>query len=107
MPTYMKYVLEDGSELLVEAEDQPGIVEASQEEDGVEQVQADKTFNEALAGVKSSVIAFRQELAVLEMDEVEVTFGIKVATSGGLFAVVRASAEVNYTVTLKWKKPPE
>jgi hypothetical protein len=107
MPTYMQYVLDDGSELLIETEEQPGIVEAAQEEDGVETIRADKTFNEALAGVRSSVMAFRQELASLEMDEVEVAFGVKVATSGGLFAVVRASAEVNYTVTLKWKKPQE
>jgi hypothetical protein len=108
MSTYVRYVLEDGTELLVETgDDQSGIQKASRDEAGNEIVPADKKFTEALAGVKSSVMAFRKELATLEMDEVEVTFGIKVVTSGGLFAVVKASAEVNYTVTLKWKNPAE
>lgn len=106
MSTYMKYVLDDGTELLVETGDeQSGIQRASNDNAGNEVIPADKKFTEALAGVKSSVMVFRKELAALEMDEVEVTFGIKVATSGGLFAVVKASAEVNYTVTLKWKNP--
>lgn len=105
MSVYMKYVLDDGSELLVETSDeQSGIQEAGSDDADDTVIESDKSFSKALTGVKSSVMAFRKELAALEMDEVEVSFGIKVVTSSGLFAVVKASAEVNYTVTLKWKK---
>jgi hypothetical protein len=109
MTTYIEYQLEDGSTLLVEtaeAPQKPGISPAGRREEGKDVIiPAPKGFQEALAGVKSSVTTLREELAALKTDEVEVQFGIKVTSSGGIFAIVQASAEVNYTVTLKWKKP--
>jgi hypothetical protein len=105
MATYIEYTLEDGSILLVEAdEDYDGVVKAS-DSSGNRFVEASKTLNEALASVKQSVATFRHELSALETDEVEVSFGIKVVTEGGLFAIAKAGAEVNYHVTLKWKQP--
>lgn len=105
MSTFVEYVLEDGSTLLVEAEEDYGGPTKASDASGNRIVEASKKLDEALASVKNSVGTFRRELAALETDEVEVSFGIKVVTEGGFFVIAKAGAEVNYTVTLKWKKP--
>jgi hypothetical protein len=108
MATYVEYTLDDGSTLLIETtEEYEGAIKAADDGSGNRIAPAERKFSEALASVKSAVATFRQELAALETDEVEVSFGLKVVSEGGLFAIARASAEVNYTVTLKWTKPEE
>ncbi len=106
MSTYVEYQLDDQTTLLVEADEatigNAPIKAGINSEDKV--VEAARRFDEALAGVKQSVSILRREFAALETDEVEVTFGIKVASSGGIFAIVQASGEINYTVKVKWKK---
>lgn len=106
MPTYIEYKLEDGSTLLVEAESSMrGVVKASR--GGVDVVQAGKNFSEALGSIRGSLRALVAELDALKVEGAEVKFGLKAVGEAGVFAVGKVGGEMNYEVTLQWKKPPE
>jgi hypothetical protein len=106
MPTYIEYTMEDGSTFLVEGESVGvGIVKASR--DGVDVVQAGKKFTEALASVRGSLKALIEEMEALKVEEAEVKFGLKAVGEAGVFAVGKVGGEINYEVTLKWKKPEQ
>ena len=104
MATFIEYELEDGTIILIEADEPPqsGLVQASRDKDGNVIKKAAKKFGDAFAGVKASVAAFRQELDELSVDEVEVTFGVKIAGELGNMAIGKVGTEANYQVTLKW-----
>lgn len=104
MPTYIEYTMEDGSTVLVEGETAAGgMVRASRS--GVDVVQAGKKFTEALASVRGSLKALIDEMGALKVEEAEVKFGLKAIGEAGVFAVGKVGGEINYEVTLKWKKP--
>jgi hypothetical protein len=102
---FIKYQLEDGSELLIESAESGGVVKASALGDKIQDAQ--KTFEQALKSVKGSALMLRKQFADAQADEVTVTFGLKATGELGehIFAVAKAGVEANYSVTLKWKKP--
>lgn len=104
---YLKYTLEDGSDLLIEIlePNNGGIVKASLD-DKVQQAQ--QTFDQALESVRQSALQIRKKLHDVRADEVEVKFGLKATGELGnnMFAVGKAGIEANYEVTLKWSKKP-
>lgn len=108
MDTYVKYQLEDGSELWVEvAEQDDGRPTKAASSDGNNVVlAAQRRLEEALGPVKQSLTALVAGVSSFASDEVEITFGIKATGEAGWFAIAKASGEVNYSITLKWKKPP-
>lgn len=106
MPQFIKYILEDGSELLIEsAGDETGVVRA-----GIDKKieQAKQSFDAALDSVRISALQIRKKFHDVQADEVEVKFGLKATGEIGnnMFAVGKAGIEANYEVTLKWKKDP-
>ena len=106
MPQSIRYTLEDGSELLIEATgSEGGVVRA-----GIsEKIETAKTsFDAALDAVRLSALQIRRKLHDVQADEVEVKFGLKATGEIGnnMFAVGKAGLEANYEVTLKWKKDP-
>jgi Trypsin-co-occurring domain 1 len=106
MATYIEYKMENGSTVLVEAESSMGgVVKASR--GGVDVVQAGKNFTDALASIRGSLKALVAELNALEVEGAEVKFGIKAVGEAGNFAVGKVGGEMNYEVTLQWKKPEE
>jgi hypothetical protein len=106
MTTYVEYELEDGSVLLIEAEENKtgGVRQASKDKDGNIIQKSGAKFQDALTGVKASARLLREQLNELEAEEVEVTFGLKTTGEAGLFAVGKVGVEANYTVKLKWGK---
>ena len=107
MSTYIEYTMEDGSIVLVESETvTSGVVKASRS-GGVDIVQASRKFTEALASIRGSLKAIVAEFDALKIDEAEVKFGLKAVGEAGVFAVGKVGGEMNYEVTLKWKKPEE
>lgn len=105
MTTYVEYELEDGTTLLIEAEEAAGgLVPASRSAEGIAKIQARKTFEEALQGIKPWARTLCQQLEDLVTDEIEVTFGIKAVGEAGIFAVGKVGAEANYEVTLRWSE---
>ena len=103
MPTYVEYTMEDGSTVLVETES-AGTVVRSSTRGGVDVVKSGKNFIDALSSVRGSMKALIAELDILKVEEAEVTFGLKAIGEAGVFAVGKVGGEMNYQVTLKWKK---
>ena len=106
MPTYVEYSVDDGSTILIEAEDaMGGVVRASH--DGANVVRAGKKFTDALASVRGSLRALVNEMDAMKVEEAEIKFGLKTLGEAGIFAVGKVGGEINYEITLKWKKPVE
>jgi len=106
MPTYIEYTNNDGSKVLVElAESTGGVVRASR--DGISVVESGKKFKEAFASIRSTINDIVAELDALQIEEGEVKFGLKALAEAGVFAVGKVGGEMNYEVTLKWRKPEE
>ncbi len=106
MPTYIEYQNEDGSTVLIElAEAAGGVVRASR--DGMKVVETGKKFKEAFASIRGTIKDLVAEMGALQVEEGEVKFGLKALAEAGVFAVGKVGGEMNYEVTLKWKKPEE
>jgi hypothetical protein len=106
MPQFIRYTLEDGSELLIEAAGSEGGVVRAGLSERIEV--AKTTFDAALESVRVSALQIRQKFHDLQADEVEVKFGLKATGEAGNYflAIGKAGVEANYEVTLKWKKAP-
>lgn len=102
MTTYVEYKNEDGSTVLVETESTGTVVRSGR--GGVDVVQSGKNFVDALSSVRGSMKALVAELDVLQVEEAEVTFGLKAVGEAGVFAVGKVGGEMNYQVTFRWKK---
>jgi hypothetical protein len=106
MPTYVQYKNEDGSMVLIElAEATGGVIRASN--DGLKIVETGKKFKEAFASVRGTIKDLVAEMDDLHVEEGEIKFGLKALGEAGIFAVGKVGGEMNYEVTLKWKKPEE
>lgn len=109
MPTkFIKYLLEDGTTIMVQAPsdlEESGPIKTGVEEQGV--IQAEKTFGDALEGVRKQAKELRKKLEDVRADEVEVKFSLTATGELGNFAVGKVGIEANYEVTLKWKNKPE
>jgi hypothetical protein len=102
MPTYNEYQIDENTTVLIEApQSSGGLVPAARGGDAVQKSQ--KTLGEAWKGIRAQAGFLIQELDSLAISEAEIKFGIK--TSGDFdFVVSKLGMEVNYEVTLKWKK---
>lgn len=106
MSSYIEYKMDNGSSVLVETEDvSSDIVKASR--GGVNVIETGRNFTEALASVRGSLQAMVTELNALQVEEAEVKFGLKAVGEAGLIAVGKVGGELNYEVTLRWKKAAE
>ena len=104
MATYIEYTLEDGSTLLIETDESTeGAIKAADASGNII-IKAEAKLKDALTAISQSITTLQEGLSELEADGVEVTFGIKTVGELGLFAVCKASAEVNYEVKLTWTR---
>ena len=106
MARYVEFPTESGDTILIEVEETtgPGIRKAGiGPEDLVER--ADKTFEQALGSLRASAQAIVRTVSGLAQppDEVEVTFGLKIAGEVGALAVAKAGGDATYTVKMTWK----
>lgn len=100
----VEFPLESGESILVEVD------EAAQTDERIglrDQVvdKATQTFESALETVKPIANAIITKIGSIKQpaDEVEVKFGIKISAQLGA-VVASGNSEVNYEITLKWKK---
>lgn len=105
MPSYIEYSLEDGTTILVEVEEAGGVVKASNKPG--EPTPSKTRFKQAFANVHSSIKEVMAEFENLHVYEAEIKFGLKSIGEAGIFAIGKVGSEMNYEVTLKWKKPEE
>ena len=104
MTTYIEYELDENTTILVEAPEDTsgGVVKASR--GSGEPVRSKLNFKQAFANVKGSIKAVMAEFDDLHVEEAEIKFGIKSIGEAGIFAIGKVGGEMNYEVTLKWKK---
>lgn len=112
MTSYIQFSDEDGTEILVEVEQEEvnpptGVVKA-----GLGQtiqkglVRAKTNFDKAMEGVvKKNAQALMSAVQSLPTppSEVELTFGIKATGEAGNFAIAKAGGEANYSIKMVWK----
>ena len=108
MRRLVEFPLEDGTTILVEI-DEPelsGLVKASRGGDVL--TKAQQTLEKSLEKVQPAAQYVIQQLRKLHdaPDEIQVAFGLKLSAEAGA-VLASASAEANYTVTLKWVKEKE
>lgn len=114
MTKYVEFPLDGGGTILIETPDEPdkpksGFVSTTRgAEGGVAQEWADKaqkSFNQSIAGVRQSAEELVNQLNTLSPDELEVNFSLKATGElGGNLVIAKLGGEVNYSVTLKWRK---
>jgi hypothetical protein len=103
MTHYIEYELEDGTKVMVEGEEPAGgVVRASRSS---EATKSKIGFKEAFAGARASIREVIAEFEDLHVYEAEIKFGMKSTGEAGIFAIGKVGGEMNYEVTLKWKKP--
>jgi hypothetical protein len=106
MSAYIEYKTDDGSTVLIElAEATGGVVRVAR--DGISVVESGRKFKEAFASIRGTIKDLVSEMGALQIEEGEVRFGLKALAEAGVFAVGKVGGEMNYEVTLKWKKPEE
>jgi hypothetical protein len=107
MKRLVEFPLEDGTNILIEIDDveQGGLVKASLSETVVK---AQQSLEKSLEKVKPAAQYIIKQIRELHdsPDEVQVSFGLKLSADAGA-VLASASAEANYTVTLKWAKEKE
>ncbi|MFM6349333.1 MAG: CU044_2847 family protein [Dolichospermum sp.] len=104
MKQIVEFTLESGESIFIELD------QAAETDDRIslrDQVvhKATQTFESALETVKPIANAIITKVSSLKQpaDEVEVKFGIKISAQLGA-VVASGNSEVNYEITLKWKK---
>jgi len=104
MPIFIEYDLDDDSTILIESsEDIEGVVKAALGEVAI--IKAKKKFTEVLQEVKVQARLLLKELEELHIDEAEIKFGLTTTGELGNMAICKMGMDVNYEITLKWKKP--
>jgi hypothetical protein len=100
----VEFPLENGDSVLVEINESTITDDRIGIRDEVVQ-KATQTFESALENVKPIANAILAKVRNLSQpaDEVEVKFGIKISAELGA-VVASGSGEVNYEITLKWKR---
>lgn len=104
MKRIVEFPLENGDSILVEVDEPALIDDRIGLRDEVVQ-KATQTFESALDKVKPVANVILNKIRNLHQpaDEVEVKFGIKISAELGA-VVASGSGEVNYEITLKWKR---
>lgn len=105
MKRLVKFTLEDGSTILVEAEEtevEGEMMRASSTSREIVNI-SNKTFEESLGIVKPVANTVLNKLKDLskQPEEVQVSFGISMDLKAGMF--IAAGTGANFNVTLTWK----
>lgn len=104
MSRLVEFLLDDGSSMLVEVNDEhlSGITKASR---GNVIEKAQQSFEKSISKVKPAAQFILAQLRSLHdaPDEIVVAFGLKLNAEAGAI-IASSSLEANYTVTLKWSK---
>lgn len=108
MASYLKFTLEDGSEVYLEAVDvsksTSGLIPSTREA-----AESAKTasFEQSFRSVRGMASAMLSELTqgVDEVpEEVSINFGLKASAEIGSLVVARGGMEANYNINIRWRK---
>ncbi len=107
MPRYIEFTTASGDTVLIEVEEAetPGVRKASLSPGEIVE-RTNKTFEEAISSLRASAQAIVSTVSNLAQppDELEVTFGLKIAGEVNALAVAKAGGDATYTVKMTWKR---
>lgn len=72
---------------------------------GVDVVTAERTATSAVKQARHAAGTLLDAIRGLDVDEAEISFGLKMTGEAGLFAITRVGGEAQCTVRLKWSRP--
>ncbi len=102
MSHYISYNLPQGGLVYIEViEDNDTPIKAARGEDVVEK--ATQSFTDAFTNIRQSILTLRDQMNDLDMDEVQVSFDLKVSGELG-FVIGKLGAEFTFRVALSWKR---
>jgi hypothetical protein len=101
---YVEYPIEGNNSVLVEVEDRSGTITRASNKSNTP-LKSRIGFAEAFKSAKSSITELIAELGVMNVEEAEIKFGLKSVGEAGIFAIGKVGGEMNYEITLRWKKP--
>lgn len=107
MASYLKFELEDGTTVYLEAAEAPksssGLIPASRGENASET--STPSFEKSIEGLRKMaavmVSSLREGFSV-EPDEVSISFGVKASAELGNLLIARGGMDANYNVSLRW-----
>jgi hypothetical protein len=67
-------------------------------------VDAEESVNGAISQARRSAELLLETVHGLDIDEAELSFGLKLTGEAGLFAIARIGGETHCTVTLRWSR---
>jgi hypothetical protein len=104
MSTFVEYDLGDGATILVESlVGADEAIKAGLEDSLI--IKAKKKFQTVLKDVQAQSKLLLKEIERLDVNEAEVKFGLSaVGELGGTIVIGKVGGQVNYEVTLKWKR---
>ena len=108
MISYLKFELEDGTVVYVEASETPkssgGLLPASRGENSSEQtaLSFEKSFG-AVQKMAASMLKNLHDGFSIEPEEVSISFGVKASTELSNLIVSRGGGDMNFDITLRWR----
>jgi hypothetical protein len=108
MASYLKFELEDGTTVYIEAfetqKNSGGLIPALRSENATEQT--GQSFEKSFDGVSKLATAMMWNLregSANELEEVSVTFGVKASSEINKLVVSRGGVDSNFSVTMRWR----
>ncbi|GLB68197.1 CU044_2847 family protein [Arthrobacter mangrovi] len=103
MTEVLRYEVGSGTVLVEVDEDSYGVDRPARNEQGI--LDAGRRLEEALAAVRPAASAAVDALAELAPEEVEITFGIKLAGDAGAI-IARNCGDAHFVVRMSWSGGP-
>ncbi|GAB3470290.1 CU044_2847 family protein [Actinophytocola sediminis] len=105
MNQLMRIPLEGGTDVYVElADDEPGVRRASRAGDIIDT--AVESLEKSLGSISRTVSAAINELRKVELDEVELEFGMRLNAEAGV-VIAKTGAEGHLRIKLVWRRPKQ
>jgi hypothetical protein len=106
---FMRFVLDDGTEVELETDSGPASLDPAPTMRGRDPVAgAQRSFQDAMGAIKKTVASAMTELRDAfpdRPDELEIEFGIKASMEANGLILAKAAGEASFTVKALWKKP--
>jgi hypothetical protein len=107
MASYLKFELEDGTFVYLEAAEAPksssGLIPASRGDNTAETTPPsfEKSID-SLRKMAAVMVSSLREGFTIEPDEVSISFGVKASAELGNLLIARGGMDANYNVSLRW-----
>jgi hypothetical protein len=100
MSSFVEYTLENGGIVRVQTVSGNG---TGKEQEGGEQAPPARSLDEALSGIKNTAGQMIQTFKSLNIDEMELSFGMIADCENGCLLICHKHADANFEVKLRWR----